>query len=275
MIYLLAIALVAAGVGLQALALVPIKKLIAQLPAGRLRRRWYLLRVLIYCFIAGYSGYFLVYGNTHENPQDLVVPIVFFLGGWFVLLSSLLSLHTAIDVRRLTILEVENITDPLMNIYNRRYLDRRLADEVARARRYDLPLSILMIDIDHFKKINDTYGHPAGDHVLNYLGKLIMATVRTTDTVARYGGEEILVVASNTPVATAEKLAERLRLAVDSAALETKQTPSDEKSLHITVSIGVAFLGKDVDDVQALVHSADAALYRAKSQGRNCVAVNK
>ena len=275
MIFLFAVGLVAAGVGLLALSLVPIKKLIVQLPVGRLRRRWYLLRVLIYCFIAGYSGYILVYGDTHEDLKDLVVPVVFFLGGWFVLLISFLSLHTAIDVRRLTILEVENITDPLMNIYNRRYLDRRLVDEVARARRYDLPLSVLMIDIDHFKKINDTHGHPVGDQVLSYLGKLITATVRTTDTVARYGGEEILVVASNTLADTAEKLAERLRLVVENAAFETNRTQDEDNPLRVTISIGVAFLGKNTGDVQTLVHSADEALYRAKRGGRNCVAVNK
>lgn len=255
------------------LSLVPIRQLVVQLPAGSLRRRWYLLRVLIYCFIAGYSGYILVYWNTHETIRDLVVPVVFFLGGWFVLLVSYLSLYTAIDVRRLTILEEENITDSLMDIYNRRYLDRRLADEVARARRYNMPLSVLMIDIDHFKKINDTHGHLIGDQILRYLGRLVTDTVRTTDIVARYGGEEIVVIAPNSPADTAARLAERLRMAVESATLATDQSQDEKRPIRTTISIGVAFFGKDIDDARTLIHHADEALYSAKNEGRNCVVV--
>ena len=275
MINLLANGLVAVGLVLLMVSLMPMSRLISQLPHGRLRWRWYLLRIQIYCFIAGYIGYLIVYADSHKQLPDRVVPIVFFLGGWFVLLTNFLSQHTATDVRRITILEAENITDPLMNIYNRRYLDRRLEDEVARARGYDLPLSILMIDIDYFKKINDVHGHPAGDYVLSHLAKLIRDTVRTSDTVARYGGEEILVVASNTTVETAENLAERLRVVVESAAFHPSRTPENNKPLHITVSIGVAFLKNGIGNSQALVDCADAALYRAKNAGRNCVVVDK
>lgn len=274
MIHLLANSLVIVGGGFHILALAPIRQLVAQLPAGSLRRRWYLLRVLIYCFIAAYFGYILVYWNTHEAVRDLVAPVVFFLGGWFVLLVSYLSLHTAIDVRRLTILEEENITDSLMDIYNRRYLDRRLADEVARARRYNMPLSILMIDIDHFKRINDTHGHQVGDQILRHLGKLITDTVRTTDIVARYGGEEIVVIAPNSSADTAARLAERLRMAVESATLATDQSQDEKRPIRITVSIGVAFFGKDISDARTLIHRADEALYSAKNEGRNCVVVN-
>ena len=274
MIHLFAIGLVIAGAGLIIIALNPIRQLIAQLPDGPLRQRWFILRTLIVSFIIGYLGYIVVYWNSRGMSEDLVVPAVFFLGGWFVLLVSFLSLQTAVDVRRMVLLEQENITDPLMDVYNRRYMDRRLADEVTRARRYNLSLSILMIDIDRFKNINDTYGHPEGDVVLRRLGKLTVDTVRATDIVARYGGEEIMVIAPNTSVATAAKLAERLRGKIESTEL-LPQEASKTSALKVTVSIGVAYFDQDTRDSRALINQADEALYRAKSEGRNRVVVHR
>jgi diguanylate cyclase (GGDEF)-like protein len=99
----------------------------------------------------------------------------------FVWLTTSLSLQTAVDLRRMDLLETENITDPLTKVYNRRYLDRRLEEEVARAERYALKLSVLMLDIDHFKRINDTYGHQGGDVTLSTLGNLLKASLRDVD----------------------------------------------------------------------------------------------
>lgn len=274
MIHFFAIGLVIAGAVLIIIALNPIRRLIAQLPDGPLRRRWFILRTLIVSFIIGYLGYILVYWDSSRMSEDLVVPAVFFLGGWFVLLVSVLSLQTAVDVRRMVLLEQENITDPLMGIYNRRYMDRCLTDEVTRARRYNLPLSILMIDADRFKSVNDIYGHLEGDLVLRRLGKLTVDTVRASDIVARYGGEEIMVIAPNTSVATAAKLAERLRGKIESTVLlpqDAQKTPA----VNVTVSIGVAYFDQDTRDSRALINQADEALYRAKSEGRNRVVVHR
>ncbi len=273
-IYHLANALVIAGAGLLVLALMPIRRLIAQLPAGPLRLRWYVLVTMIIFFIAGYIGYLGFHWGNRLEFYDLSVSAVFFLGACFVLLVGFLSLRTATDVRRLAVLEQESITDPLMGIYNRRYLDRRLEDEERRARRYNLPLSVLMIDIDHFKKINDTHGHHAGDLVLRALGQLITGTVRSTDIVARYGGEEIVVIAPNTPVGTAARLADRLRQAVEGATLAPNSVPGEKQAPRITVSIGVAYLGSGIHSARALMQNVDEALYRAKAEGRNRVVVN-
>ena len=274
MINLLANVLVIAGVGILILGLKPVRRLIAQLPAGPLRLRWRVLATMILFFIASYAGYIALYWQSHPGFHDLFVPAVFFLGACFVLLVGFLSLQTAIDMRRLAALEQESITDPLMCVYNRRYLDRRLVDEELRARRYELPLSVLMIDIDHFKEVNDTYGHPVGDVMLQGLGKLILHTVRSTDIVARYGGEEVLVIAPNTPVGTAARLADRLRLAVENAVLATHIVEGNKKPLRVTISIGVSHLGHDIHDARGLVQSADEAMYRAKREGRNRVAIN-
>lgn len=267
-------ALVVLGCVLLLGALFLLRKLIAQLSPGRLRHYWYGLSTLIVFFIAGYAGYAVMRWNDHAGPASVVVPAIFFFGACFVLSVTVLSLRTAFDIRRVAVLEQENITDPLMEIYNRRYLERRLNEEVARANRYGLPLSILMIDIDHFKNINDGFGHQVGDLVLVGLGKLIGDSCRDSDIAARYGGEEIMVIAPNTTAASAVQFAERLRRAVESAALVPADAARDNRPVGITVSIGVSELGEHDRDVPAILASADKALYHAKDTGRNRVACN-
>jgi diguanylate cyclase (GGDEF)-like protein len=265
--------LVIAGACLQAVALIPVRRLIVQLPHGTIRSKWYVMTALIMAFIAGYLGYAGAFWNQHENWQDLLVPAVFFFGAGFVWLTATLSLQTALDVRRMAHLERENITDPLIGIFNRRYLDRRLGEEIARAKRHAIPLSILMLDIDNFKRVNDTYGHQAGDLVLAHVGKLLLEAVRESDVVARYGGEELLVIAPNTPDPLAVTLAERIRHQTETHPLVLDSVSG--KQIQITVSIGVAALDGNTKTLQKLVQHADEALYRAKQEGRNRVVVSK
>jgi diguanylate cyclase (GGDEF)-like protein len=135
-----------------------------------------------------------------------------------------------------------------------------------------MPLSVLLIDIDHFKRVNDIYGHQVGDLVLEGISQLIVTTLRTTDIVARYGGEEIMVIAPSTPVKVATDLAERLRKVVEHASFEIPvELDRDISALGVMVSIGVACLSQHTNDMQELIQSADKALYRAKSEGRNRV----
>jgi diguanylate cyclase (GGDEF)-like protein len=272
MLHFIANGLVVAGIILQLLALRPVRRTIALLHSNRLRSSWYVLTALIVVFIIGYGAYIPAYWGTHEQLSDLVVPAVFFLGACFVRLVNVLSLETARDVKRLRAFEQESITDPLTGIYNRRYLERRLTDEIARANRYGMPLSVLLIDIDHFKRVNDIYGHQVGDLVLEGMAQLIVSTLRTTDIVARYGGEEIMVIAPSTPVKTAAELAERLRKVLENASFEVPLDLNREISaIGVTVSIGVACIGPQTRDMSELIQNADKALYRAKSEGRNRV----
>ncbi len=265
--------LVLIGAGILLASLGPIRRLIKQLSAGRVRRDWCFLTGLIIFIIAGYFSYVLTNWNSHGDLSGLVVALVFFSGACFVWVANSLSLQTALDVRRVAALEHENITDPLMNIYNRRYLDRRLVQEVTRAIRYNLPLSILLLDIDHFKNINDTHGHQIGDLVLKALGKILLDAVRTTDIVARYGGEEILIIASNTPGSSVALVAERLRHKVESSVLVPPDAKNNQEAIQITISIGVSDLSRGNNDVPTLVADADRALYRAKQEGRNRVTI--
>jgi two-component system, cell cycle response regulator len=172
---------------------------------------------------------------------------------------------TMADNRRLELLAQ---TDPLTKVLNRRALTDRLAAEMERVRRYDSMLSVLLIDLDHFKSINDTYGHLAGDAVLSEVAAVLQRGIRAVDVVARYGGEEFVVLLPETGPAGASSFAERLRELIESHAfLEARVEP-----LRLTTSIGVAsFPGFGVESVDDLFAASDQALYRAKAEGRNRV----
>ena len=182
-----------------------------------------------------------------------------------------LSLETALDIRRVTVLEEENITDPLIGIYNRRYLDKRLEEEFKRAKRYNLPLSLLLVDIDFFKEVNDNFGHPVGDLVLRHWGGLILSVVRASDIVARYGGDEILVILPGAPLKDSHALAERIRKSIETHEIILDSEHTIKENIRFTVSIGVACLTPKLVHVGEILKEADRALYRAKTKGRNCV----
>lgn len=259
-------------------ALFPLCRLVAELPPGRTLVQWRVLMALVGLFIAGYLAYGIVFrvhfaSTRAASAADAIVPVVFFLGALFVLLTSSLALQTARELRRLPVLERETATDPLTGIFNRRYLERRMDQEVARARRDALPLGILVVDVDHFKAINDRYGHPAGDRVLVEVARAIGETVRSSDVAARYGGEEFVIIAPGAAPQTAAGLGERLRARIE--ANEIVATPGDAHAaerIRVTASIGVAVLEPRHEDARSLLAEADQALYRAKGLGRNRVA---
>lgn len=270
MIAILADTLVLLGAVFLAASLVPVWKLDSAVTHGKMRRKWQFFTALILIFFAGYIGFAVLHWRNSHTIQELGVPVIFFFGGCFVLMANHFLLQTAYDVLRIAALEQENVTDPLMGIYNRRYLDRRLHEEVTRSQRYDLPLTIMLIDVDHFKRVNDTFGHPCGDRVLTRLGQEVMNAVRNSDLVARYGGEEILVIAPNTSLEEVMIVAERIRRMVEDVVLTPLAVEEGKPStLRITVSIGVATLDPTTHNVEALLNRADEALYYAKGEGRN------
>jgi len=262
-----------AGGCLLCVAFYPIQRLISHLPEGALRKQWNDVRALILFFIAGYASFTYLYWQQYDGDYDLIVPAVFFFGAILVLFVGTLALETAAEIERITALQHENITDHLIGIYNRRYLDRRIAEEILRVSRYNAPLSVLLLDIDHFKAINDRYGHQVGDQTLKGLGQLLFNKVRDTDIIARYGGEEIVILAIQTPVSYAAGLAERLREAVETSIMVPADEGENRPAVTITVSIGVAGVDEHITDPQVLIHRADQALYKAKESGRNRVVV--
>ncbi|MFO6421392.1 diguanylate cyclase [Hylemonella sp. W303a] len=183
-------------------------------------------------------------------------------------------------------LKLVGLTDALTGVHNRRYFEARCLEEVKAAQRSRQPLVCLLLDVDHFKRINDTHGHPAGDAVLREVGQLIRGQLRGNDVVARYGGEEFVLLLPNTPLQGGVETADRIRLAIAAAAMPVQTDLSTP--LHITVSLGAAQLdveerkpaaGSDaaprrftpVEGMKLLVHKADQALYAAKQAGRNRV----
>ncbi len=153
-------------------------------------------------------------------------------------------------------------TDPLTGLWNRMYFESITEGEIRRSRRYHYPLSLVFIDADHFKQINDRYGYATGDHVLRALSQRIADKLRDSDTFCRWGGEEFLILAPHTSLEHAADMAEHLRAMVAGSPV-LEDTP-------VTISAGVASLGLG-DTLDDLVHAADQALYRAKTHGRNRV----
>jgi two-component system cell cycle response regulator len=172
---------------------------------------------------------------------------------------------TMADNRRLELLAH---TDPLTKVLNRRALNERLAAEMERVRRYDTTVSLLLIDLDHFKLINDTFGHLTGDDVLCEVAMLLQRAVRAVDVVARYGGEEFVVVLPETGQVGSAAFAERLREHIEGHVfIQSRRAP-----IRLTTSIGVAcYPAFGVESVEDLFAAADQALYRAKAEGRNRV----
>ena len=172
-----------------------------------------------------------------------------------------------LDNARLYALERRSaITDGLTGAFNHRYFYARIEEEFSRARRHSSPLSCIMVDIDRFKRINDTYGHLQGDAVLAELSKVLMGYVRREDTVARYGGEEFAILLPGTDSDEAVNIAERLREIVEGHLF-----PCEGNTVQVTVSLGVSTLREDTGNETELIKAADEALYRAKEEGRNCV----
>jgi diguanylate cyclase (GGDEF)-like protein len=195
--------------------------------------------------------------STPYTPQDLT------------LLQTLVD-ASAIALRNTELigfLRTQAIRDALTGCQNRRGYDEILTIEYSRARRYKRTLCLVTLDLDHFKSINDVYGHEAGDHALRRVGKLLLTSFRATDTVCRPGGEEFALIFPETPKVEAVRLAERLRIAIEEMPVDGALPKS------FTASFGVAAYPDDADSIDELVRVADRALYEAKAAGRNRVVV--
>jgi diguanylate cyclase (GGDEF)-like protein len=188
--------------------------------------------------------------------------------GKFLADAANLAHIVAVNSRLFDRLRNLSVRDGLTDLYNHRHSVELLAHEFERVVRYEGGVSVLMIDIDHFKRVNDVHGHPAGDGVLREASRVIKDTLRSVDALGRYGGEEFLAILPHTGAEEARQTAERVRRAVDGHTFR-----AGGRELRITVSVGTASHPQDgVDSPAALIRKADAALYKAKEAGRNRVA---
>ena len=234
--------------------------------------------------VTGPDGRIVEVGDPEAGPDHIELPLqaggasfgsLVLYGSEFSVLdlesASLLVGHGVIaleNARLHRILERQALVDALTGLANRRAAEQALAIELARAVRFGSPLSIVFADLDHFKRVNDTFGHPTGDLVLRELASVLTATVREIDHATRWGGEEFCLILPGTDLAGAARLAERVRAALaERTILTTEGMP-----LHVTASFGVAG-SPPLASVEELIASADAALYDAKARGRNCVSI--
>ncbi|MDD9946786.1 MAG: GGDEF domain-containing protein [Myxococcales bacterium] len=177
------------------------------------------------------------------------------------------SLHDAVEQNAARMTRDLTMRDPLTRLYNRRHLNDRLMSEVAYARRHDVALTVLLVDIDRFKRVNDEHGHVVGDRVLRELADTLHTIVRTEDVLARYGGEEFVIIARAIDEYGANSLGERVR-----AAVAGMRVQGASGLFGITASVGTAHAKKgQVAEAMPLLETADQALYRAKNEGRNRV----
>ena len=191
----------------------------------------------------------------NEEMQQLTVTVADYL----VLALSNIKLRDT--------LKQQAIHDPLTGLFNRRYMEETLIREISRARRYETPLGIIMIDLDHFRRFNNTFGHEAGDLVLRDLGKFLQSNIRKEDVACRYGGEEFTLILPGAPMDITEKRAETLRTLVQDLEIYYNGRPLDS----ITLSLGVASFPEHGGTGETVLQAADAALYAAKRAGRNKV----
>ncbi|HYV50013.1 MAG TPA: GGDEF domain-containing protein [Myxococcaceae bacterium] len=194
-----------------------------------------------------------------------------------VMTAAAAFLGDALDRARVRAVRLEEVnrryqelatTDPLTGLRNRRYFQERLREECARADRAEQPLSLLMLDLDHFKGVNDTYGHPVGDDALAHVARLITGSVRSCDVACRVGGEEFAVLCPGAREEEARRVAERVRRALERTPLQV----GEGREVVLTGSLGLAVREPD-GGTEDLVRQADLALYRAKAAGRNRVEV--
>lgn len=202
----------------------------------------------------------------HKDPPYMEDDLVFFqdIAGRAALAIENALLHT--EVQRLA------ITDALTEVYNRRGLFELGRREIERSRRFNRPLSVIMVDLDKFKDVNDTYGHAAGDQVLRAVARRLSDSLREVDMIGRYGGDEFIILLPETDLYTACAVAERIRQRVIHP-ITVGALPFGEIVLHLTASLGVCSLSADPQDLAGLIDRADAASYRAKHNGRNNIQI--
>ncbi|MET0106334.1 MAG: diguanylate cyclase [Sedimenticola sp.] len=208
--------------------------------------------------------------DVAERTALVVGITVFILGGVLIIFFYVQANRVSQRIERdQDILEQLATHDSLTNLYTRRMFHEHLDNELARSTRFDHPLSLLLIDIDRFKQINDAHGHPAGDTVLQKLSARLLKESRGIDYVCRYGGEEIAIILPETDSQNAQQVAERMSLTVSALPFQI----DDTQSVSITISIGVASYPLHGDTDTFLIAAADSALYDAKEQGRNRVCI--
>lgn len=266
-------ATVLSGTALLLAAFVPIKGIYKVLPQGLTRFVWVCLSGLIAFSVFGYLFFLrLDIGAGADNHGSGLAATVLLMAAMIVFTVCAMSNSAAKDIASMAVLEHAARIDPLTEVFNRRHIMTLFDEESAQSSYYGTTLSVLLLDIDRFKTINDTFGHRTGDHVLRQISSLLTQTSVGCNFIGRYGGEEFLILLPNTSQAEAAGFAEHIRAAVEAEPISFE----DDPFIPVTISIGVAASSKLNESPDELIALADSALYAAKAAGRNqvCTAVS-
>jgi diguanylate cyclase (GGDEF)-like protein len=236
---------------------------------------WIMMRVIVMFFKISILALIVIFFDFETTPPMLIVPIIILVATVFVLLQAHLARQTAVKLSQIAILEIERSTDPLTKLYNRRYLDERLNDEFRNAKAAGSALSILIIDIDNFKRINDSFGHQTGDKVLIDFAALLAGAVERSSLLARYGGDEFIIIAIEKSGQDAEALGDHINAQLH--GLDPDDTESSIALIlaSLTVSIGIYSIVPKTEDVAEAIFLADRALLAAKAEGRDRIVVSE
>jgi diguanylate cyclase (GGDEF)-like protein len=233
-------------------------------------------RVCITAGVLAFVEYFAIvsFAATHwDLNSPKYAPYQYGVFGWsnevsrLIIMLAASALSLAVVSRGQKLLQLAT-SDPLTGLFNRAYVDERFSVELSRARRYGQVLTIAVIDVDHFKSLNDTHGHMAGDQVLRKIGEILRETFRQSDTAGRYGGEEFVVVLPETDIEAAQQKLESLRELVASTQMILG---THKEKREVTISAGLASFPQDGDDAAELFALADVRMFQAKGEGRNRV----
>ncbi len=269
--YLLANILVLSGICLLVVSVFTSQQLIRKLPLGNVRHSWQMLNFLLVGSILGYAAYMLLLMTGQVSLASLEIPKLCFAAAAFILLLCYLTYQTTRDIREAIAMDLASIVDPILDIYNRRYFDRRIEEETQRSRRYNQPLSIILFEVDQFEAIANKQGRLVGDVVLRKVSDYLVGAVRSSDIVARYDEHRIVVATTQTKPDMAIMLADRLRGEIEKLELLPAGEQSAVDTLYATVTAGVSCVEDRIKSGFDLTDVAEKAMQRAESEGQNRV----
>ncbi len=269
--YLLACILLLSAVCLLTVSFFTSRQLIKKLPLGKVRYNWQIFSYLIVAAIIGYAVYMFLLVVGQVSITSLMIPKLAFAASTFMLLLCFLTYQITVNIRDAIAMDQASIVDPVLDIYNRRYFDRRIDEETQRSRRYDLPLSLILFEIDEFNKVIDTHGKLVGDVVLKKVSDFIVSSVRSSDIVARFDESKLIVGTTQTEEEMAVNLADRLRAEIEKLNVLPSSEKQNSKTMHVTSSVGVACVLDSISNGLELTNMAERALSQANVNGRNKV----
>lgn len=269
--YMLASIFLISGICLYAASLFTVQQLVKKLPLGEVRNNWKILSFFIVGFIVGYGAYIFMLLTGKLGLESITYPAICLAAAGFVLLLCFLTYQTTRDIGEAIAMDQASIVDPILDIYNRRYFDRRIDEETQRSRRYNQPLSLILFEVDQFESIAKKHGRLVGDVVLRKVSDFLVGSVRASDIVARFDDHKIVIATTQTKPDMAIMLADRIRGEIEKLEVLPVSDQNDLNALRVTVTAGVSCVEDRIKSGFDLTDVAEKAMKRAESEGYNRV----